>query len=103
MRCKNGHEYAAGVKRAIAASVPGAQLLLYLVLFPATPEEPEIAGSIGRLKRALERICLFECGQQSDGSGQSHRRKHTTLERVCQSNLAARRFLCRLKSAEEAP
>src|SRR5262245_32171292 len=28
--------------RAIAASVPGAQSLLYLVLFPATPEEPTI-------------------------------------------------------------
>jgi hypothetical protein len=37
-----------------------------------------------------------------DGGGQSHIMKYTPLERLCQMNLAARRFLCYLKSAVSA-
>jgi hypothetical protein len=46
---------------------------------------------------------LFRPGQQLDSGGQSHNRKYCTPERLCQSNLAARRFLCRVNTTEEAP
>src|SRR5262245_38808364 len=61
-----------------------------------------ITGSVGCLKCALERMGLFRRREQLDGSGQSHTRQYTALERLCQVNLAAWRFLCRLKSAVSA-
>ena len=56
-----------------------------------------VTRSVGRLKRAPQRISLLGIRQQLQVCDQLHLLKFTTLEHPCQSNVAARRFLPPLK------